>query len=92
MKKTLNAKKPNFETMRQMDVPQSRNGKHRRIVSTILADVEGLEPGAAVKVPLSALKDTKENVRSALNRETRKRDMRISTAADANFLYVWRTS
>ena len=37
------AHKPTFETMRQVDVPQSRNGKHRKIVTAILADVEQLE-------------------------------------------------
>lgn len=84
--------KPNFEIMRQVDVPQSRNGKHRQIVSAILSDVIRLQEGGAVKVPLAALKDTKENVRSALSRESKKRKMMIATAADGGFLYVWRTS
>jgi hypothetical protein len=76
--------------MHQVDVPQSRNGKHRKIVTPILADVEGLAAGEAVKVPLTALNDTKENVRAALSRESKKRNLPIATAADAEFLYVWR--
>ena len=76
--------------MHQVDVPQSRNGKHRKIVTAILADVEGLAAGEAVKVPLTALNDTKENVRAALSRESKKRNLPIGTAADAEFLYVWR--
>lgn len=79
-----------FDTVEQIDVPRSRNGKHRRIVSAILADVEALNPGAALKVPMAALNDTRENVRSALSRESKKRRMPIATAADAEFLYVWR--
>ena len=33
---------------------------------------------------------TKENVRAALSRECKKRNLPIATAADAEFLYVWR--
>jgi hypothetical protein len=76
--------------MHQIDVPQSRNGKHRKIVDAILEDVENLATGDAVKVPLSALGDTKENVRAALSRESKKRKLVVATAADGNHLYVWR--
>jgi len=89
-KKAVTIRKPMFETMHQVDVPQSRNGKHRQIVTAILADVEALGAGEAVKVPLTALHDTKENVRAALSRESKKRKLTIATAADAEFLYVWR--
>lgn len=80
-----------FGVMQQIDVPQSRNGKHRKIVRAILDDVAELKPGTAMKVPLSALGDSKENVRAALSRATRKQELVISTAADGEFLYVWRT-
>ena len=89
-KKTAKAFTPTFQTMRQIDVPQSRNGKHRKIVTEILEDVKNLGPGEAVKVPLQALSDTKENVRAALSRESKKRRQRISTAADGEHLYIWR--
>jgi hypothetical protein len=89
-KKAVLARKPTFETMHQVDVPQSRNGKHRKIVTDILADVELLAPGEAAKVPFKALNDSKENVRAALSRESKKRNLTIATAADAEFLYVWR--
>ena len=89
-RRTAKAFKPTFETMHQIDVPQSRNGKHRKIVVDILADVENLSDGEAVKVPLKVLGDTKENVRAALSRESKKRQLPISTAADSDHLYVWR--
>lgn len=89
-KKTVTTRKPMFETMHQVDVPQSRNGKHRKIVTEILADVEALAPGEAAKVPFKSLNDTKENVRAALSRESKKRKLTIATAADAEYLYVWR--
>ena len=78
-----------FKTMVRSDVPQGRNGKHKLIVTTILKDLDTLEPGSAIKVPLAELVESKANVRSALNRATRKRGRRVATAADAEFLYVW---
>jgi len=78
-----------FMTVVQSDVPQGRNGKHKQIVTAILRDLDSLEAGSALKVPLAELVDSKENVRSALNRATRKAGRKVATAADANFLYVW---
>jgi len=78
-----------FGTMIQTDVPQGRNGKHKRIVTTILKDLDNLQPGSAIKVPLAELVESKEKVRSALNRATRKGGRRVATATDEKFLYVW---
>jgi hypothetical protein len=78
-----------FKTMTQADVPQGRNGKHKEIVSTILDDLSQLKEGAAIKVPLAELRSSKEKVRSALNRATRKAGRKVATATDASFLYVW---
>jgi predicted DNA-binding protein (UPF0251 family) len=75
--------------MVQADVPQGRNGKHKQIVSLILKDLDKLRPGAALKVPLEELAESKEKVRSALNRATRKANRKVATAADADFLYIW---
>lgn len=88
------AKNPlmHFKTMIQANVPQGRNGKHKLIVSTILKDLDNLEPGSAIKVPLSELVASKEKVRSSLNRATRKGGRNVATAADAQFLYVWNVS
>jgi hypothetical protein len=78
-----------FKTMVQTDVPQGRNGKHKEVVTTILKDLEGLKGGSAIKVPLAELAESKEKVRSALNRATRKRGLKVATASDTTFLYVW---
>ncbi len=81
-----------FKTMVQLDVPQGRNGKHKRIVTAILADLGQLKAGSALKVPLADLAESKEKVRSALNRATRKAGRKVATASDATFLYVWNVS
>jgi len=75
--------------MVQADVPQGRNGKHKQIVTTILRDLDSLKASAALKVPLADLAESKEKVRSAVNRATRKAGRKVETASDANFLYLW---
>jgi hypothetical protein len=84
-------KKPtmNFKTMAQAEVPQARNGKHKSIVTQILSDLDQLRDGTALKVPLAELADSKEKVRSALNRASRKAGRGVATASDAEYLYVW---
>lgn len=77
--------------MIQADVPQGRNGKHKEVVTLILKDLDGLKAGSALKVPLADLAESKEKVRSALNRATRKGSRKVATASDATFLYVWNT-
>ena len=81
-----------FRTLDLGDVPHSRAGKHKQIVSMILRDLSQLKEGAAFRVPLAELGNSKENVRSALNRATRKAKLKIATATDENFLYVWNVS
>jgi hypothetical protein len=81
-----------FKTMLQAGVPQGRKGKHQQIVSTILSDLDKLQDGSAIKVPLAELVESKEKVRSALNRATRKAGRAVATASDANYLYVWNVS
>ena len=79
----------NFQGMRQIDVPHGRTGKHKAIVTKLLSDLAQIEKGIALKVPLDKLTDSKEKVRSALNRASRKDGRRVRTASDDDFLYVW---
>jgi hypothetical protein len=79
-----------FESILQLDVPKGRDGKHKRIVTQLLSDIEQLVSGSALKIPLSALPDTKENIRSALNRATHFRGLEVATSSDADYLYIWK--
>jgi len=81
-----------FKTMAQVSVPQGRKGKHQQIVSIILNDLDALKDGSAIKVPLADLTESKEKVRSALNRATRKAGRTVATASDASYLYIWNVS
>ncbi len=80
-----------FESIFQVDVPKGRDGKHKQIVSRLLADLNELKAGSALKIPLEALPDSKENIRAALNRATRLRGIEVATSSDAEHLYVWKT-
>jgi hypothetical protein len=80
-----------FESILQLDVPKGRDGKHKQIVTQLLSDIDQLAAGSALKVPLSALPDSKENIRAALNRATRQKGIEVATSSDAEFLYVWKS-
>jgi hypothetical protein len=79
-----------FQAIHQLDVPKGRDGKHKRIVTRLLADIDRLKPKTALKVPLTALPDSKENIRSALNRASHQKGIEVATSSDAEFLYIWK--
>ena len=78
-----------FQSVLQDDVPKGRDGKHKLIVTQLLSDLGQLPMGSALRVPLDQLPDSKENIRSALNRATRQRGLDVDTSSDDEFLYVW---
>lgn len=82
----------NFESILRDDVPKGRDGKHKHIVTQLLSDLEQLANGSALKIPLSELPDTKENIRSALSRATRQRGIEVATSSDSEYLYVWKAT
>jgi hypothetical protein len=79
-----------FESILQLDVPKGREGKHKKIVTQLLSDIERLTSESALKVPLDALPDSKENIRAALNRATRQRGIEVATSSDEYHLYIWK--
>lgn len=80
-----------YTSMNRSDVPQGRKGKHRKAVADILADLGKLNAKQAVKIPLSGLNGEKmQNLRSALNRVTREKNIAVETSSDEKYMYVWR--
>jgi hypothetical protein len=80
-----------FESVLQVDVPKGRDGKHKTIITRLLADIAQLGDGAALKIPLSQLPDTKENIRSALSRAARQAKINLATSSNREYLYVWKS-
>jgi hypothetical protein len=79
-----------FESVLQIHVPKGRDGKHKNIITRLLGDIAKLDDGAALKIPLSQLPDTKENIRSALSRAARQAKITLATSSNKEFLYVWK--
>jgi acyl CoA:acetate/3-ketoacid CoA transferase len=80
-----------FESILQAHVPKGRYGKHKGIVAQLLSDIAKLSPGAALKIPISQLPDTKQNVRSALSRAASQQKINLATSSNDEFLFVWKT-
>ena len=80
-----------YSAMNRSEVPQGRRGKHRKAVADILSDLTKLNAKQAIKIPLSSLNGEKmQNLRSALNRVTREKNIPVETSSDEKFLYIWR--
>jgi hypothetical protein len=80
-----------FTSVLQTDVPKGRDGKHKQIITQLLNDIAQLDHGSALKIPLSELPDTKENIRSALSRAAIQHSVSIATSSNEDFLFVWKT-
>src|SRR5882672_9489966 len=82
----------NYIEQRAADLQAAIVGKHRKAVGDILSDLSKLSAQQAVKIPLSSLDGEKmQNLRSALNRVTREKNIPVETSSDEKYLYVWRT-
>jgi len=91
MRRNGNGNSSHYVSVNRSDVPQGRKGKHRKAVADILADLSTLKAQQAVRIPLSSLNGEKmQNLRSALNRVTREKNIPVETSSDEKFLYVWR--
>jgi hypothetical protein len=87
----INENDTHYAAMNRSDVPQGRKGKHRKAVGDILGDLTKLNDQQAIKIPLSSLNgDKMQNLRSALNRVTREKNIPVETSSDEKYLYVWR--
>jgi hypothetical protein len=91
MARNGNGNDTHYAPMNRSDVPQGRKGKHRKAVADILADLSKLNAQQAIKIPLSSLNGEKmQNLRSALNRVTREKNIPVETSSDEKYMYVWR--
>jgi hypothetical protein len=86
-----NTRQVTFKNISQDDLPQGRKGKHHSIVAQLLHDIAALETGRALKIKISELPDSMANIRSALNRAGKKRNLAIETSSDEDHFYVWKT-
>ena len=81
-----------FDSILQADVPKGRDGKHKQIILRLLENIDRLKGGSALKIALTDLPDSKENIRSALSRATKQHGIEIATSSDEDHLYIWKTA
>jgi len=83
--------KGNYETVSVDDLRKTRRGKHHDFVTGVMADLEVLRDGSAIKIPLKDVNgESVVNLRAAVNRATAAKGVKISTASDEDYFYIWR--
>ncbi|MCU1298531.1 MAG: hypothetical protein JWO91_2809 [Acidobacteriaceae bacterium] len=70
-------------------VSANRKGKHRKIVSNILSDLERLDEFSALRINLAEAGVKKADLRSAIHRAAKSRRIPLLTTSDEAHLYVF---
>ena len=68
-----------------------RAGKHHKIVSDILSDFARLDQYSAIKIDLAEVGKKKADLRAALHRAAKKKNLDLVTTSDEKHLYVFRS-
>jgi hypothetical protein len=80
-----------YETVRVADLRVGRRGKHHELLMGILANLETLPAGSALVVPLDSIgKVSLPNLRSAVSRAAKTRQLSLETYSDEKNFYLWR--
>ena len=67
-----------------------RMGKHYKMVSQILSDLEKLDQYSALKVEFLKVGVKKADLRAAVHRAAQKKNVPSATSSDEKYLYVFR--
>lgn len=67
-----------------------RIGKHYKMVSQILSDLEKLDQYSALKVEFLKIGVKKADLRAAVHRAAQKKNVLLATSSDDKYLYVFR--
>ena len=86
------SKRKNFESISQVDLPSGRKGKHHSLLVKVLNDLDELAEGRAMKIPLADFPGSVADIRSAISRATKKKDLEVATSSDDEFFYVWKAN
>jgi hypothetical protein len=71
---------------------RGRRGKHHELVQGIFKELEMVESGSALEIPLADVGGIGlTNLRSAVHRAATASDLAIETLADEKNFYVWKT-
>ncbi len=80
-----------YEKVLLTELKHGREGKHHDLMDGIFDELETLEPGSALKIPLSSVTGvTLANLRSAVHRKATSVKFEVETVADRDNFYVWK--
>jgi hypothetical protein len=81
----------NYQRVLINDIKRFRKGKHHDLMGKIMQDLRALEPGYAVRIPLTSINDvTVVNLRSAIIRAAAREKIKIITSSDDENFYAWK--
>jgi hypothetical protein len=86
------AKRPilKYRRVELSSLRKGRRGKHHDIVEGILGELDGVQPGSALEIPLADVGGVGlANLRSAVHRAAASNGLNIETVADDGKFYVW---
>ena len=88
------AKRPilKYRRVELSSLRKGRRGKHHDIVEGILGELDDVQPGSALEIPLADVNGIGlANLRSAVHRASTSAGLSIQTLADEKNFYVWKT-
>ncbi len=89
-KKITGVESGNFETIAKSELPNGRRGKHHRMLVEVLEDLHQLTDARAMRIPLANYPGSVADLRSAIHRMTKKRNLEIATSSDDQYFYLWK--
>lgn len=66
------------------------SGKHSKILFEIFSDLQMLDDHSALKIDLAEVGEKKADLRAALHRAAKRKNVLLATASDQQHLYVFR--
>lgn len=80
-----------YETVSISDLRVGRRGKHHDLLAGILKNLESLPAGSALVIPLDSVgKVSLTNLRSAVSRAGKARELSLVTYSDEKNFYIWK--
>lgn len=67
-------------------------GKHAKTIASVLSDLAALDEYSAIKIDLAQIGQKKADLRAALHRAAKKKEINLVTTSDETHLYVFRVT
>jgi len=80
-----------YERVPISELFKGRRGKHNDVILGVFHDLRSLPKDEAIRIPLKKVgRVSLTNLRSAILRAARTRNIKIRTSSDSDYLYLWK--